>query len=296
MVTVIEFVTESLGDNIAFSPYADLYQKKHGGTVYVKTKWNNIFITDNQNVKFVSKTEEVQYNIYHKLYMLFKPGVCLQQVACLQLGLDYIEIIPTLKMDSSLKINKKKKYVCISVQSTAQMKYWNNNSGWDKVVRYLKKLGYDVLAIDKDEVFGTPQKWNRIPSGAINETGNYSIDYRIQQIKNCEFFLGLSSGLSWVAFALKKKAIVISGCTEETNEFNQGCYRVINKNVCHGCLNDDKIENIGQKLISAGWMWCPRNKSFECTKEISFEMVKQKIDQCIKDTKSEVSLTNIINV
>jgi len=288
MVTLIEFVTESLGDNIAFSPYPDVYQKKHGGTVYVKTKWHNLFDTDNENVKFIPKTQDVQSDVHHKLYMLFKPGFNLQKVACKQLDLDYVEIIPKLKANNPIKFNKKKKYVCISVQSTAQMKYWNNNSGWDKVVRYLKKLGYDVLAIDRDEVFGKGGvKWNHIPSGAINETGNYPIEYRMEQIKNCSFFMGLSSGLSWIAFSMKKKAIVISGCTEESNEFNAGCYRVINKSVCHGCLNDDTIDDTCLKLSTMGWMWCPRNKNFECTKEISFEMVKEKIDQCIRDIKSE---------
>lgn len=287
MVTVIKFVTESLGDNIAFSPYADLYQKKHGGIVYVQTKWHFLFDTDNENVKFVSKNEEIKADTYYNLYMLFKSGYNLQKVACQQLGLDYVEIVPKLKVNNPIKLNKKKKYVCISVQSTSQMKYWNNNSGWDKVVRYLKKLGYDVLAIDRDEVFGIKEKWNKIPSGAINETGNFPLEYRMEQIKNASFFIGLSSGLSWIAFAMKKKAIVISGCTEETNEFNSGCYRVINKNVCHGCLNDDTIEDTCRKLDEMGWLWCPRNKNFECTKEISFEMVKEKIDQCIQDIKSE---------
>ena len=88
------------------------------------------------------------------------------------------------------------------------MKYWNNSSGWQKVVRYLKKMNYDVYAIDKDEIYGTNEKWNKIPDGAINETGNYPIEYRIQQIKNCSFFIGLSSGLSWLAWALNKKVIM----------------------------------------------------------------------------------------
>ena len=42
MNTVINFCTPALGDSIAFSPYADEYQKIHGGNVYVKTKWFNI--------------------------------------------------------------------------------------------------------------------------------------------------------------------------------------------------------------------------------------------------------------
>lgn len=288
MITAIKFVSESLGDNIAFSPYPDLYQKKHGGTVYVQTKWHFLFDTDNENVKFVPKNEEVKADTHYKLYMFFKPGFNLQKVACHQLGLDYIEVIPKLKVNNPIKFNKKKKYVCISVHSTAQMKYWNNSSGWDKVVRYLKKLDYDVIVIDKFKLFGNPKKMmNGIPSGAIDETGDYPLEYRMEQIKNCSFFIGLSSGLSWVAFAMKKKAIIISGCTEETNEFTAECYRVINKNVCYGCLNDDTIDDTGRKLATMGWMWCPRNKNFECTKKITFEMVKEKIDQCIKDIKLE---------
>jgi hypothetical protein len=37
------------------------------------------------------------------------------------------------------------------------------------------------------------------------------------------------------------------------------------------------------RILSEGWMYCPRNKNFECSKKISFEMVKQKIDKCIKE-------------
>ena len=135
--------------------------------------------------------------------------------------------------------------------------------------------------VDKDEVFGTKEKWNNIPNTAINETGGYPIDYRVVQIKNCDFFIGLSSGLSWLAWALNKKVVIISGCTNEDNEFKENCYRVINKNVCNGCLNDSSLDN--QTKITTSWMYCPRDKNFECSKEISFEMVKEKIDQCIKD-------------
>ncbi len=39
MKTLINFVTHSLGDNIAFSIYGDAYQKKYGGQVYIKTKF-----------------------------------------------------------------------------------------------------------------------------------------------------------------------------------------------------------------------------------------------------------------
>jgi autotransporter strand-loop-strand O-heptosyltransferase len=72
----------------------------------------------------------------------------------------------------------------------------------------------------------------------------------------------LSSGLSWLAWGVNKPVILISGFTEEFNEFETP-YRVINKNVCNGCWND-----VSCKFDKGDWMWCPRNKDFECTKKI----------------------------
>lgn len=287
--TLINFISNSLGDNIAFSVYADLYQKKYGGLVYVKTIWNNILHSNNCNVFFVNKDYENSFDIIKNIYFKFQEGP-MQKIICETLDLEYQEIKPFLKEITKYKFSKKKKYVCISVHSTSQMKYWNDN-GWKKVVSYLKNLGYDVYAIDKDEIFGEKGKWNKIPNGAINETGDYPIEYRIEQIKNCAFFIGLSSGLSWLAWALNKKVVMISGCTSENNEFKENNYRVINKNVCNGCLNDSSIDN--EKNIAKTWKYCPRNKDFECSKEISFEMVKEKIDLLLNDlhtSKNEIDV------
>jgi hypothetical protein len=73
MKTLINFVTQSMGDNIAFSIYADIYQKKYGGQVYVKTIWNNLFYSENPNVFFVNTS----YEDYKKISILnFKKGRC----------------------------------------------------------------------------------------------------------------------------------------------------------------------------------------------------------------------------
>ena len=281
MNTVINFTTHALGDNIGFSPYADLYQQKHGGTVYVKTKWHNIIQSDNPDVKFVGVDFNIPDAVVKDVRFLFQRGP-LQKIICDQLGLEYKELLPSIKVDNKHTFVKKKKYVCIGIQSTAQMKYWNLNDGWEKLVKYIKDKGYDVYCIDKDEVFGINGRWNRMPTGARNETGNYPIEYRIEQLRNCSFFVGISSGLSWLAWALNKKVVMISGCTDEDNEFVKNCYRVINKDVCHGCLNDPTIDNV--KGIKSGWLYCPRNKNFECSKEISVDKVKDAINLCISET------------
>jgi len=213
-----------------------------------------------------------------KIDIYYRHGECpIQKSICEDLNIDYKEIFPFIKTNNDYDFQKRKKYVCISTQSTSQMKYWNNPVGWRKTVRYLKNLGYDVICIDRYKSFGSDGKMNEIPDDAIDETGDHSIEYRIEQIKNCEFFIGLSSGLSWLAWALRKKVVLITGISLEGKEFYTP-YRVSNTNVCHGCCCKQ-----GFQLSDKNWTFCPENKNFECTREISFEMVKEKIDQLIKD-------------
>lgn len=171
----------------------------------------------------------------------------------------------------------KKKTVCIATQSTSQCKYWNNPNGWIKTVDYLKSLGYDVICIDRNSAFGINSHMNFIPPNCIDKTGNLPLQDRINDLQNCEFFIGLGSGLSWLAWACNKPVILISGFSDPKSEFYTP-YRVHNKNVCNSCWNDTSV-----RFDPSNWMWCPRNKNFECSREITFEMVKEKIDQCIKD-------------
>ena len=279
MTTLINFSTNSLGDNIAYSPYPSEYQKINGGKVFVSTVWKDIFISNNENVEFIDKNTNVIADKIYNIDFKFKETP-IQKLICDDLSIKYKEILPSIKIANQNNKNKKK-YVCISVHSTSQCKYWNKKNGWNKIVRYLNRLGYEVLCIDKDEVFGIKDNWNYIPEDCVNETGNMSIHERINQIYNCEFFIGLSSGLSWLAWALNKKVVMISGCTLPINEFKHNNYRVLNDFYCNGCLNESSIDN--KNDILKGWLYCPRNKDFECSKQITFEMVREKIDQCIKD-------------
>ena len=93
-------------------------------------------------------------------------------------------------------------YVCIAVQSTTQGKYWNNPDGWREIVAFLKEAGYRVICIDQKPVHGTGLVWNHIPNGAEDETGDRPLQERARWLKHAEFFVGLSSGLSWLAWAV----------------------------------------------------------------------------------------------
>ena len=112
---------------------------------------------------------------------------------------------------------------------------------------------------------------NYIPKGAIDKTGSFPLEIRMSQIYNSEFFIGLGSGLSWLAWALSKPVVLISGFSKPFAEFETP-YRIINESVCNGCWNDASL-----KFDKSDWMWCPRNKNFECSSKITPEMVIEKI-------------------
>jgi autotransporter strand-loop-strand O-heptosyltransferase len=78
----------------------------------------------------------------------------------------------------------------------------------------------------------------------------------------------IGSGLSWIAWALNKKVVMISGFSKPFCEFQSNCIRIINENVCNGCFNDTRYD-----FNRGDWNWCPVNKGtdkqFECTKNIT---------------------------
>jgi autotransporter strand-loop-strand O-heptosyltransferase len=195
------------------------------------------------------------------------------------LGIDYVETKPKYSKPTQLKNNFNKKYVCIGSLSTAQAKFWNNVDGWNKVVTYLQSIGYDVVSIDKISNIGNSGYHNEIPIESINKTGDFPLSERINDLYFCDFFIGLGSGLSWLAWMVEKPVVLISGFSDPKSEFFTP-YRVHNKSVCNSCWNDTNFVFDAKK-----WDWCPRNKEFECSSMITFEMVKEKIDKCISDLK-----------
>jgi autotransporter strand-loop-strand O-heptosyltransferase len=284
--TLIVNHSDALGDTLAWVPFVEKYRKEKKCEVLFQSDFSNILAKSYPEIQFVDKRTNCTNNFDNILGIgvslkeedLKHPEhytkIPLQKVAANSLGLDYKEQRPKIHIKD--KKNKyKKKYVCIATHSTAQCKYWTEE-GWEKTVQYLKLLDYEVICIDKHETFGFDGYNNTIPKSAKNKTGNYDLDNRITDIYNCEFFIGLASGLSWLAWGLGKPVVMISGFSDPKSEFFTP-YRVINKDVCNSCWNEF--------VFGQNWNWCPRNKNFECSKSISFKIVKEKIDQLIIDHK-----------
>lgn len=284
----INIVNESgsLGDFIAWTPIVARYAKEKNVQINYFTPYKNILEKSYPELNFLEYTDKQAYqeNINFKIGCFDHidwRNKNLQEIACFILGLNYKEERCVIKnLDLKKQINYEK-YVCIAVQTTGQFKYWNNNEGWIKTIDYLKNLGYKIVCVDKNHVFGREPYINVCPYNVDYFAGDKSFDEIINIIANCDFFMGLSSGLSWLAWALNKKIIRINSSVNTKFEFFTP-YSVQNLNVCNSCFN-----NIKYKFDIYNWSWCPENKDFECSKQITFDIVKEKIDNCISDIKNE---------
>jgi autotransporter strand-loop-strand O-heptosyltransferase len=131
----------------------------------------------------------------------------------------------------------------------------------------LRKEGITPVCIDRHGSFGNDGWWNEVPSSAVKKQG-MNLQEMTNYIHHSEFFIGISSGLSWVAHALGKKVVMISGVTSLDNEFEEDTIRISNQNVCNGCINNPSVW-----FDPSDWLWCPFHKNterqFECTKTIT---------------------------
>lgn len=279
--------SKSLGDTLAWMPYVDEFGKKHGCKVICSTFWNEFFEKKYSHIRFIKPGEvangiSAMYTIglfYNSdnTYDGFKHPTNpikgpLQKVAADILGLEYEEIRPKIVSVSPRK--RKGKYVTIGMHSSSQNKYWNNPTGWKEVSDYLKSKNIEPVFISKE---GSDYMGNKYPEGVTTIVPK-DITEAMELIEGSEFFVGISSGLSWLAWAMNKRVVMISGFTDTYNEFTMDCERIINHSVCNSCWHRYKYD-------PGDWNFCPDQKGtprqFECTKTINGKDVIQIIDRLL---------------
>ena len=292
---LIQLPKGALGDTIAWFSYVERFQKKHKCKLYctMTQELAKLFKEQYPDITFITKEDAAGLKPYatYNIGLFFKGDTDHQPYDFRQVGLhrtaghilglsnDELADMPP-RVDLSEERQIKEKYVVIAAQASSQCKYWNNPFGWREVVEHLKKQGYRVLCIDRAAEYGVGYTWNRIPFGTENFTGDLPLQERINLIKDADMFIGLSSGLSWLAWCCKVPVVLISGFTDPVNEFYTP-YRINNPVACHGCWHDGKVE-----FDHFDFFWCPRktniNDKFECTKMISSKQVIGVIDSIIE--------------
>jgi autotransporter strand-loop-strand O-heptosyltransferase len=275
---LIDFDTKALGDTIAWIPYCRVFKEYYGCEVVVSTFHNRLFEATYPDLQFVSKGMVVE-NIFGQFSLGWffdkdkeptPPNLIpLQKAACNILCLPYQEIRPNIDFKPQERPIEGK-YVCISIYSTSGLKLWPY---WPELVGLLKGDGYRVFEISKeDEMMGVKtadiEGLERIPDTSFESTMNF--------IHHAEMYIGLSSGLSWLAWALRQKVVMIANFTAPDHEFESNTIRITNQNVCNGCWNDPHF------IFDKGnWNFCPRHENtenhFQCHTSISASKVYDEI-------------------
>ena len=288
---LIQFPLGTLGDTLGWFPYAVKFQERHKCrlTCGMSDKLIPLFRDAYPDITFLTHEEITPENYYatYNMGLFFddKDGlhqpcdfrhVGLHRTAGYILGVDPTEAPARIALaDDTRPIAEP--YVVIATQSTTQAKYWNNPTGWHDIVAFLKEAGYRVICIDQKRVHGTGLVWNHLPHGVEDETGDRPLVERARWIKHADLFVGLASGLSWLAWCAGTPVVMISGFSHPTTEFYTP-YRVINYHACNSCWSDPK-----HRFDHSDFFWCPRHKDtprqFECTRLITAEQVKSIIKQ-----------------
>lgn len=286
---VIFFPTGTLGDMLGWFHYAERFRQLHRCRLECVMGQEIIDLLSAQypEITFSTKASLRTVNPYASWYVgLFFKGDTLHQPVDFRkvgfhrnagyiLGVDPRECPPRLKLDAERKIAEP--YVCIAAQSTNQAKYWNNGHGWAEVVVHLKSLGYRVLCIDRQARHGQGFVWNHIPYGAEDFTGDIPLQERVDLLRHASFFIGLGSGLSWLAWAAGIPVVLISGFSLPNSEFYTP-WRVFSSHGCNGCWDDTSVDFDHQDFL-----WCPHHRDtprqYECTRLITGRQVTRVVDR-----------------
>jgi autotransporter strand-loop-strand O-heptosyltransferase len=284
--------SKSLGDTLAWFPMVDEFRKKWDCKVICSTFRNEFFRNTYPEIEFVNPGTSVDniYAMFNIGWYYFENGTMdlskvpsdfrmmpLQKTASDVLGLDYKEVLP--KLDKS-KVQRQieGKYVCIAPHASALAKYWNRPGGWQKVIDFLDEKGYKVVYISQEPMDGAwhDSKLGGTLKNVINKSGDLPLSDRFADLCYADYFIGVGSGLSWLAWASGVKTMMISGFSKPFTEFETNCDRLFNESVCNGCFNTHKLD-------PGDWRWCPVHKGtereFECTKTITEHQIMDILDQ-----------------
>jgi autotransporter strand-loop-strand O-heptosyltransferase len=286
---LIHFPIGTLGDTLGWFSYANRFAAVHGARVTCAMSGLIIPLLQGAypHLRLVTHEQVMEQKLSDTAYATYCLGlffddtpfewqptdfrhVGLHRTAGYILGVDPTEEAPRIALpDETRPIEEP--YVCIAVQASTQCKHWTNPHGWREVIAFLKGRGFRVICIDQKAVNGQGIVWNAIPHGVEDETGDRPLTERARWLRHCSAFVGLSSGLSWLAWAAGCPVVMVSGFTHPNNEFETP-YRVINWHTCNSCWND-----VRHRFDHKDFLYCPRHKGtdrqFECTRLITGEQV-----------------------
>ena len=277
---LISMESKSLGDTIAWGPYAAEFAKVHKCKVVFSSFHNYFFqgLDEYKEVEFISPGSSVDCKAVYRLGWFKKAGewserdrnpnqvntIPLQQTATDILGLEFKELNHGLNFEEGERPIEKE-YVVFGPNATAGCKEWTYEN-WVALSKLIKGMGYEVVTLTSSpyhieetiNIFGKP----------LSIVANYLL--------HAKAFVGLGSGLSWFNWGLGKHTFMVNGFSRDGHEFTSNVTRIYNDNTCIFCWNDDVF------VFDPGdWDWCPvykgTKKQHICQKSITPLRVFQKL-------------------
>lgn len=270
---LISIPVETVGDTLAWFPSVVEFQRIHQCRLFVSMSDHMRALLEKANPEVIfidrKQSQSLRPYAFYTIAVSFDGNTTeqpydwrltpLHWVGANILGLDAYALQETRPRVVFNPEDRKIKepYVCISTMASGLCKMWMNPYGWDKVVEFLKRAGYRVIAIDGRSTTGYGIVYQKTPKGAEDWTGvgeGKTLSDRAALLYHADFFIGLGSGLSWLSWAMNKPTVLISNFSLPYCEFHTP-YRVWNPFSCHGCFTNPlyKFENRDP-------LWCPLYK------------------------------------
>ena len=229
----------ALGDNLAWMPYIEEFRKKHNCNIICSTFFNELFVDNYPEILFVEPNIKIS-NVYAQYYigtsndinLIYSPSRYLenplQKIACDILGLPYTQIKPNIGVPVDYP---KKKKVTLSEYASLRVKEWYAPGGWQKIVDLFSRYGYEVCVISKEYSY---------LSGVVNKSGDRPLSERVIDMAESKYHVGMSTGLSWLAWACHCHIFLISDFTPPDHEFE--CTRIYNPDSPRKVINYFEIK------------------------------------------------------
>lgn len=272
---LLHFDSFCLGDTICFSSFMDSFMEYHKPKfVWVTTFFPHLLKSHRSDYEFVPAMNDKLLQIdklldigYDKDNMSHTTGGMFYAVKDTMQLPQYLKPSHCPVVPFARNINSKK--ITIGPETIKYISQWNYKGGWQYVVDYLNERGFEVYNISYENTLNL--------KNVYGFHGHDDLGVAISHLNESRFFVGLSSGLSWLAWAYKVPVVMLSNFTKRQNEFD--CYRVENLNVCNGCFN------IFPNIKSDCPIFKNTNRENECHLSITPQMVIEKINLAIDETK-----------
>lgn len=309
---VFRLASQALGDQLIWIPQLEKWREENGiGKLIINSNWNLLYKDNYPNIEFIREDELHDY--IKQIPIAYNMGLCLaadkmtatqnvagrtdwrlhklDHVMCDTVNIEKKAIKPKINGRGKPR-NIEGKYVVITCNGSAIAKNWLFPNGWNLVIDYLDSLGYKVIHCSniKASEYG-------VTNPKLIETAGEDIFFAINLIEHADFFIGLSSGNSWLSWALDKKVVMIAGLVDPAYEFQEDRYLAYSpEGKCHGCFTNTNY------MWNRNPYWCPLqvkmqgkqmtnkfhdlSKAWECVRTIEPTVVYKAIDTVIEDLKT----------